>query len=83
MAWSPIQPKKQGNRKNSGVGVKGDREVGGGWTKFEKRGVDNIVGGLQKIGGLAPFCKLSKQTKKIPHLPIIKPTPNPKLERQG
>ena len=33
--------KKQGNRKNTGGGVGGDREVGVGgwcWTKFEKRG---------------------------------------------
>ena len=53
---------------------------GGGWRwqgsegegrelgKFEKRGIGNI-------GGLAPFCKLCKETLKISHPPIVKPTP--------
>ena len=51
MTWSPIQPKKQDNRKKRGCGVGGDRVCvcvcvnvcvcvcvwgGGGWTKFEK-----------------------------------------------
>ena len=30
VASSPIQPKKQENKKNSGGGVGGDKEVGGG-----------------------------------------------------
>ena len=39
-----------------------------------KRGrVDNI-GSLHKIGGLAPVCQLCKETLKIFHPPIIKPT---------
>ena len=29
VASSPIQPKKQENKKNSGGGVEGDKEVGG------------------------------------------------------
>ena len=36
--------------KRVGVGVGGDREVRGGWPKFEKGRVGNI-GGLHKIQG--------------------------------
>ena len=47
MARSPIQPKKQGNRKSSEDGrleaTGNERE--GGWTKFEKRRAGNIGGG--------------------------------------
>ena len=46
MERSPIQSKKQGKKKSNGGG---DWE--GSWTKFEKRGVDNI-GGLHKTGVL-------------------------------
>ena len=51
---------------------------GRGWVKGVgqnlKRGrVDNI-GSLHKIGGVAPVCQLCKETLKILHPPIIKPT---------
>ena len=40
MARSPIQPKKQENKKGSGDGG-WRRRRRGEWTKFEKRGVGN------------------------------------------
>ena len=62
MAQSLIQPKKQGNRKCSGVGVGGDREEAGGWIKFEK------VGG---VGTLLQLCRynymITKCNKYVVH----------------
>ena len=59
MAWSPIQPKKQDNWKNSGGRCfrwQGSVKGGGGeQAKFEKARVSNI-GGLYKIGELAATC---------------------------
>ena len=47
MVWSPIQPKKQDNRKNSEGGVGGYKEEGG--AKIEKGGgVGNIGVGFMK-----------------------------------
>ena len=57
MAWSPIQPKKEENRKNSAVRVGSDREMGegrggGGVDKIWKRKKffsKNSCGYLKKI----------------------------------
>lgn len=48
MARSPIQPKKQGNRKSSEDGrlEATGKEREGGWTKFEKRKAGNIGGAI-------------------------------------
>ena len=71
MAQSPIQPKKQHNRKSSVVW--GWRRQGrGGWEKFEiKGGIGNIGGScLHKIGGYDPspnyvFCIRYKKGNKM------------------
>ena len=59
MAQSPIQPKKQDNKKNSESGGWGWQGSGGRGcrTKFETRGVCNI-GVFHKIRVLAALCKL-------------------------
>ena len=45
---------------------------GGLFDKFGKRGIDNIGGGdLHKIGCLAPFCQLCKETLR--YLPPTSP----------
>ena len=44
------------DRTLGGWGLEVTGKLGGGaWTKFEKRGVGNIGGGLHKIGWLAPY----------------------------
>ena len=40
-----------------------------GMNKIGKMGVANI-GGLQKIGGLAPLCQLCRENLKISHAPL-------------
>ena len=42
----PIQPKKQGNKKSSGLDVEE-----GVWQNLKKRWVDNINGGVSMRGG--------------------------------
>ena len=64
VAWSPIHPKKQDNRKNSGSGVWRWQGSAGGLDKIWKRGSRQHRGGLHKIGGLAPNCQLWKETFK-------------------
>ena len=49
LAWSSIQPKKQGNKKSRWEG---------GWTKFEKRAVSNIGGSHIKRGVRNPLPTL-------------------------
>ena len=60
-----------------GVGIGGDREVGGrGWTKFEKGIVGNIGEvGLHIVGGVAPHCQLCKRLQEFPIPLNIKLTP--------
>ena len=54
-----------------GVGVGGDRELGGGGTKCEKGG-KKYMRRLRKIEGLLLLLQLCKETLKIANLPIIK-----------
>ena len=81
MAWSPTQPKKHENRKSSGGGGWRWQGSGGGgrvdkiWKMEGEVGNIGGGGGLHKIRRLAPFCELCKETLKISHPPIIKPTP--------
>ena len=59
------------------VGVGGDRDKEGGWTKFEKKeGGRQYREGLHKISGLAPLCQLYQKALEISHPLIIKPTPH-------
>ena len=73
MAWSPNQPKKQDNRKNSwGRGWKWQGHWGwGGLGENLKKGGR----GVGNKGGLVPLCQLS-ETFKISHPPITKLTPH-------
>ena len=69
-------PFSQRNRimeRTVGEGIGSDREVDGIGQNLKKRGRDNI-GGLEKIGGLAPLSQLCKETLKISHHPLTKPT---------
>ena len=75
MVWSPIQPKKQDNKKNSvvrwqGRGKWGNKiwKKGGGGRQY--RSLHKMGGG----GGLASLCQLCKETLKISHLPIVNKT---------
>ena len=77
----PIQrdhPFSQRNRtmeRTVGVGNGSDRKVDGIGQNLKKRERGNI-GGLDKIGRLAPLSQICKETLKISHHPIIKPTPS-------
>ena len=57
VVWSPIQSKKQDNRKNRAVGVRGDKEVRGGWQHLKKRVEVGNIGGKTNppIPGVPPF----------------------------
>ena len=47
----PFSQRSKTTERAVGVGVGGDREEEGGWTKFEKGRVGNVGGGgLQKMG---------------------------------
>ena len=75
--WSPIQQKKQDNRKNSGGGSWRWLETGGGgWTKFEKGQVSNI-GNLHKIGVSTPLCQLCRDFRNFLSLHYKTTTPFP------
>ena len=56
----PFSQRNRTTERTTGMGLLGDREVGEGWTKFEK-------------GGLAPRCQLCKETLKMSHPLKTKP----------
>ena len=59
----PFSQRKRKTERTADVGVGGDREVGQGWTKFDKGRAGNIR-------GLAPLCQLCKGTKNSPSPPL-------------
>ena len=74
MAWSPIQPRKQDDKKNSGKGVGGGRKVcvrgeeGGQNLKKREGGNIGVFSWNRRVS-----TPLPTMLKKFP--PIIKPSP--------